>query len=142
MFSEDINKYKLSNIESYQSNEAIVRDIKLVSSETEHINYDKDVFKHVYLYTIENLNSKQIDSLYEKVKKNTYFFSQLKPSYELNDTILYYKNAKENITEADYLFMAKHKDKKPILWFSIALLVSSLLCVFLLLKPLINKTKR
>lgn len=138
MFSDDINEYKLSNIESYKPNKAIVKKVKLESSETENINYDKDVFKYVYLYTIENLKSKQIDSLYEKAKKNTYFFSQIKPSYKVNDTILYFKNDNENITEMEYLFMTKYKDKKPILWFSIVLLVLSISIIFLLLKPLIK----
>lgn len=135
--SEGIYEYKLKNIESYQPKKAIVKKVELVHSEIEHINYDKDVFKHLYLYTLKNVTNNHIDTLYEKVKKNTFFFSQLKPSYHINDSILFYKNDTENITEFEYMFMIKYKDKKPILWFSWALLIISLGFMFILLKPLI-----
>lgn len=142
LMSNDIVELKKINYESYEPQKAIVESIDLLSSDKYPVNYDKDSFKRIYKYHLLNIDSNQKDTVLETVKKSSYFFEQLKPLYKINDTIRYYKssnNQLNNLSETEYNFNSRAKEKNPIKWFSLVILVSSISLIIILLKQLFNK---
>ena len=140
--SDDIKHVHISETRSYNANKAIVNDVTTILNEKYPINYDKDVFKRIYQYDLHNLNLNINDTLLETVKKNTYFFEQLKPKYNVGDTIVYFKsNLAKSLTQDDYNFMIDNNEGGTIKWFSVMLLIISLILVVLLTKPLLKQIK-
>lgn len=143
LISDEIKHNHIIVTSSYKSELGIVKDVQTIHSEKYPVNYDKDTFKRIYQYTVLNLNSNNSDTILETVKKSTYFFEQLRPSHRALDTISYFKSniaPSKNLIQKEYNEMIDNNEGNPIKWFSIILLIFSLIVIIVLVRSVILKT--
>jgi hypothetical protein len=136
--SNEIQESLLHEVESYIPSKGVVINIKTLEYSKYPINYDKDLFKKVYQYSVYNLLTETNDTILETIKKNTYFFDQLSPTHQVSDTIVYYKNESErdlSILQYEFDFLNRNKNKQSIKWLSIVFIIVGVLFTVLLLKP-------
>ncbi|RZN79049.1 MAG: hypothetical protein EVB11_12945 [Winogradskyella sp.] len=144
LLSDDIKQKQIANADSYKIQKGKVLNVQTILAEKYPVNYDRDSFKRIYSYQIISENSKVADTLYETVKKSTYFFEQLKPSYSIGDVIDYYKSETDRpklLTVMNHDVMMDNTKGSPIKWFSLILLVIGVTSAVLLTKTIFKTLK-